>query len=203
MPCKIAVIEYLDEVDKKALEIGAVNTIINTNGVLKGYNTDWLGAVNSLKQKTDIKGKKVALLGAGGAARAIAFGISHEGGQLKIFNRTVEKAEDIVGKFGGEASSLKQVAEVADCEIVINSTSVGMDSDETPLKKEFFQKKQVVLDVVYHPWETAFLKDAKEMRAEVIYGTDMLVYQGAAQFELYTGKKAPIDVMRQAVLKNI
>lgn len=202
IPHKETVIKYLDNLDKDAKKIGAVNTIVNKEGVLTGYNTDWTGVVNALKQKTKIKNMKVAVLGAGGAAKAIVFGIIKEGGRVKIFNRTEEKAGVIAKMFDCQFGGLDEIFEIKDFDIIINSTSVGMgNSEESPLDKDLIQKNQIVFDVVYNPKETKLLKDAKEKGATIIYGTDMLLYQGVEQFKMYTGLDAPVEGMEK-VLKG-
>lgn len=204
LPHKQKIMKCLDNIDETAEKIGAVNTVVNENGKLIGYNTDWIGAVNALKQKTGISGKKVAVLGAGGAARAIIFGILKEGGKVKIFNRTKEKAEEISVAFGCEFGGLDQISEIKNFDIVINSTSVGMDnSEESPVDKDLIRKNQIVFDVVYNPKETKLLKDAKEKGAKVIYGAEMLLYQGVEQFRLYTGLEAPVKEMEKALLGGL
>ncbi|MBI2593686.1 shikimate dehydrogenase [Candidatus Daviesbacteria bacterium] len=198
MPHKQEVMKYLDKIDDTAKKIGAVNTIVNESGKLIGYNTDWIGAVDALKQKTKIKGKKIAVIGAGGAARAIVFGIIKEGGRVKIFNRTKEKAEEIAKSFGCEFGNLDEISEIKDFDIIINSTSIGMGNpDESPVDKKLIGKNQIVFDVVYNPKETKLLRHAKEKGAEIIFGADMLLYQGAEQFKLYTGLDAPIEAMKK------
>lgn len=197
MPHKKEIMKYLDEIDETAEKIGAVNTVVNNAGILMGYNTDWVGAVNALKQITEIKGKKVAVIGAGGAAKAIVFGIIKEGGKVKIFNRTKDKAVEIAGTFECEFGSLSEISEIKDFNIVINSTSLGMGNpEESPVDKNLIGADQIVFDIVYSPRETKLLKDAKEKGAKVIYGTDMLLYQGVEQFKLYTGLEAPVEEMR-------
>lgn len=203
IPHKIEIMKYLTNIDPIAKKIGAVNTLVNTNGIIKGYNTDWLGVVVPLEKITGIADKKVALLGAGGAARAIAYGIVKRGGRLKIYNRHVEKAVALANEFRGEARSLDQLEEVSEADIIINSTPVGMvpNINETPLPKEFIQKNHIIFDIVYNPLETKLIRDAKEKGAKTICGFEMLLYQGIAQFELYTNKKAPVEVMRKTLLQ--
>ncbi len=205
IPHKIEVMQYLDEVDDVAKKIGAVNTIVNTNGALKGYNTDWLGIVTPLEKITSLENKTVALLGAGGAARAAAYAVTSKGAKLTIYNRTLETAKELVDEFGGEAFPLEKLGEVKQADIIINTTSVGMHPTEnqTPLPKEFITDKHIVLDAVYVPYETRFLKEAKEQGATIIHGTEMLLHQGLAQFKLYTGIDAPEEAMRNVLLKNV
>lgn len=203
MPHKQEIMKYLDNINENAKKIGAVNTIVNDDGILTGYNTDWIGAVNALKQKTEIKDKKVAVIGAGGAAKAIVFGILKEGGNVKIFNRTKEKAHEIAKAFGCEYAGLDKISEIKDFDIVINSTSAGMGNPgESPFDENLIQKNQIVLDAVYNPKETKLLKGAKEKGASIVYGTDMLLYQGVEQFKLYTGLEAPVHAMKDFMEKK-
>lgn len=208
IPHKIGVMNYLDEIDETAKQIGAVNTVVNDNGTLKGYNTDWLGVVNPLEKHIKLSGKKVALIGAGGAAHAMAYGVLKKGSSLTIFNRTVEKAEELSESmkklgFNVDVKSVNDISSVKDHNIILNSTSLGMGEqiNETPVPKEFIKKDHIVFDAVYVPYETRFLKEAKEAGATIIHGTEMLLHQGLVQFQLYTGHKAPEDVMRN-ILSN-
>lgn len=210
IPHKIEVMKYIDEVDVTAKQIGAVNTVVNENGKLKGYNTDWLGVVNPLEKYTSLQGKKVALIGAGGAAHAMAYGVLKKGARLTIFNRTVEKAEELGNamKLLGFIPAVKSTTEISlvkGFDIILNSTSLGMGEqiNETPVPKEFLKKEHIVFDAVYVPFETKLLMEAKEKGATIIHGMEMLLHQGLVQFELYTGQKAPEDVMRNVLLKNL
>lgn len=205
MPHKLAVMRYVDEIDHVAKKIGAVNTIINDNTVLKATNTDWLGVVNPLEKVTKLENKTVALLGAGGAARAAAYGVTKRGAKLQIYNRTREKAEELVKTFGGNSFSLNMLENIKNADIIINTTSVGMKPNEndSPVPKNYLLKKHIVLDAVYMPYETLLIKMAKEKGATVISGIEMFLEQGAEQFKIYTGKNPPLDVMRKILLENI
>lgn len=204
VPHKIEVMKYLDKIDPVAQKIGAVNTVVNENGKLLGYNTDWLGVTLPLEKMTKLSGKKVALIGAGGAARAIAFGVVKRGAKLRIYNRTVSKAQELAQKFNASFAGLDKLEEVKDADIVINSTIIGMVSneDKTPVPKEFLTKNQIAFDCIYVPSETRFLKEARKKGAKIIHGIEMLLYQGTAQFELYTNHKAPEDIMRKALYEH-
>lgn len=205
IPHKIAVLPYLDKIDKVANKIGAVNTIVNDNGILTGYNTDWLGATIPLEKITSLKNKHVAILGAGGAARAVAYGIIRKGGKVTIFNRTFSNAEKLAKDFKCEYFSLDEIKNVNKTDIIINTTSVGLHPqiDETPLPKKFISDKHIVFDAVYVPYETRLLKEAKEQGATIIHGTEMLLQQGLAQFKLYTGLDAPEEKLRNILLENV
>lgn len=212
-PHKVEIIKYLDKIDPIAKKIGAVNTILNKNGELTGYNTDWLGTTNPIKELTSLKNKKVALIGAGGASRAIAFGLLKEGSSLKIFNRTIQKAEQLSNKLASvynqdrliEFSDLSNLEEVESFDIVINSTSLGMlpNTDQTPLPKKYLNSEQIVFEAIYNPHETKFVKEAREVGCRVIFGYEMLLHQGLAQFEIYTNRNAPKEVMKEALLNNL
>ncbi|CAN5173730.1 shikimate dehydrogenase [soil metagenome] len=208
MPHKIEVMKYLDKIDPVAQKIGAVNTVVNEGGVLTGYNTDWLGTVTPIEQIVPLKNKRVALIGAGGAARAMAYGVVTRGAKLTIFNRTQEKAKELAQEIGSdiETRPMESIGnEIGHFDIILNATNIGMDelSDETPLPKKYIQKHHIVFDAVYSPYETRLLREAKEQGATVIHGTEMLLHQGVSQFELYTGRKAPIDVMRNVLMEKL
>jgi shikimate dehydrogenase len=200
-PHKVAIMRYLDEIDPVAARIGAVNTVVSRGSKLKGYNTDWLGVVGPLEKLTPLAGLRVALLGAGGAARSIAYGITERAGHLTIYNRTPEKAEKLARDFGADSASLKDAERIKTADIIINATSAGMspDEDSTPLPQEYISGQQVVFDSVYVPYETRLLREAAGRGATVVHGTEMLLYQGTAQFKLYTGYDAPEAVMRRAL----
>jgi shikimate dehydrogenase len=188
--------------DNDARRIGAVNAIVNHNGKLLGANTDGKGAVKALQEFTDIAGKKVVLLGAGGAARAIAFAILDAKGNLVIVNRTKDAAEALARAVGctyGLVDKLEQ--EIKDACIVINATSVGMvpTENESLVKKEVLSPGLVVMDLVSHPKETKLLKEAKERGCTIVYGDRMLFWQGVLKFQVYTGVEPPIEVMEKAL----
>ena len=215
MPHKKAVISYLDELDQNAKLLNAVNTIKNQDGKLWGFNTDGVGALKALKENgVDPKGKKVVLLGAGGAARAIAFALGNQAGELSILNRSMQPAAELADQlkqaFDGKVivyalSPLTVRACLADADLLINATSVGMkpNANQTLVKRELLKPDLAVMDIVYNPIETKLAKDAKAAGAKVISGLEMLVYQGAASFEIWTGLKAPVEVMRKAALNHL
>jgi len=202
IPHKTEVMKFLDEIDETARKIGAVNTVLNRNEKLIGFNTDWLGAITPLEKITSLSGKKALVLGAGGAARAVVFGLLKKGADVKIFNRTKEKAIKLAEEFQCQATDLGRDSEIKDFDIIINTTSVGMKplEKETPIPTEFINDKQIVFDIVYVPHETKLLREAKKRGAKIIHGIEMLLHQGTAQFEIYTGHKAPKEVMRRAII---
>ena len=204
IPHKVGVMKYLDEVDVSAAKIGAVNTIVNRRGILHGYNTDCPGAVTALLEKIIIKDKRVAIIGAGGGARAIGFGINQEGGSLTILNRSGQRGQKLADDLGCNFKLLAEVKRLC-YDVVINATPVGMTphEDQTPVKPEHLEAGTVVMDTVYNPLQTRFLKGAEKAGCSTVDGVSMFVHQGAVQFELWTGEKAPVDVMRRAVLDEL
>ncbi len=215
MPHKNAVIPFLEEVDEAARFLESVNTIFNDHGRLRGFSTDGAGAHRALEDNgTDLNGKKLVLLGGGGAARAIAYTLAREVGELTLLNRSSQKtaalAEAINKKFGlkvtaGDLSAQAIEASLKDADILINATSVGMhpNPDQTLVNKKWLKPSLTVMDIVYNPEETKLAKDAKAAGAHVISGVEMLIYQGAASFEIWTGKAAPVAVMRQAAVNQL
>lgn len=216
MPHKTSIINYLDELDDGARLAGSVNTILNAGGRLIGYTTDGLGALNALKGAgSDPLGKKVVILGAGGASRSISFTLANYARELVILNRTFKKAislvEELKGIFGsanvraGPLSRKVLEEELRDADMLINATSIGMrpNVNETPVERDLLHGKLTVFDVVYDPLETRLLREARSVGAKIVDGLSMLVHQGAISFEIWTGVKAPIEVMREAALKKI
>jgi shikimate dehydrogenase len=205
IPHKINVLQYLDTIDEVAQKIGAVNTIVNENGKLAGYNTDWIGVKASIERAIgSAQGKKAAVLGAGGAARGVVYGLMQAGAKVTVFNRTQKAAEEIARDFDCAVASLEELDKVKDMDIIMNSTPLGMGDhkDKTPLPAEYIRKEHVIFDAVYIPYETRLLRDAKESGATIIHGLDMLLHQGTAQFTYYTGKPAPEDVMKKILLDH-
>ena len=197
IPHKVAVMEYLDEIETVAGRIGAVNTVVNRAGRLIGYNTDWSGAIKALEDEMVLQGKTAVVLGAGGAARAISFGLKEKGAQPVILNRTVSRAEALAAelkcRFGG-----MELMEKLSFDLVINTTSVGMYPrvDGMPVKKELL-KDVLVFDTVYNPIKTRLIREAEEKGCPTIIGLKMFINQAALQFELWTGEKPPLGLMQQ------
>lgn len=214
IPHKVSIIKFLDEVDFTARKIGAVNTVVNEEGRLLGYNTDGLGALETLREEgVDPEGRKVLIIGAGGASRAITFTLAGICSKLTILNRTRIKAVKLAKKFtkigskvDGKGLTLKSLEkELIDSEILINTTSVGMypDVEESPVPEEFLHRDLVVFDIVYNPLETLLLKYARKTGAKPINGAGMLVNQGAIGFKMWTGCEAPKNIMRKIVVESL
>jgi len=204
IPFKTTIMAYLDEVDKDAIEIGAVNTIVNCYGRLKGFNTDWIGLVQSLKDALDIKGKMFAVLGAGGAARAAAFGIRKEGGIPIIVNRGVERGRNLARELGCSFFPFTEIRNVrADC--LINTTPVGMmpNIDETPVHSAILANYRWVMDTIYNPLQTKLVREAGQAGCITIPGLDMFVHQGAEQIKLWTGLEPPRELMKRTVMESL
>ncbi|WP_195572624.1 shikimate dehydrogenase [Paenibacillus sp. 1001270B_150601_E10] len=215
IPHKEHVMKMVDEVDSSAAVIGAVNTIVNDQGKLIGYNTDGLGFVRSLKEETgvDLQVSRILMIGAGGAARGLCYALLKEGcKQLTVANRTVERALSIADELRDDGSI--QVARIEngwpemnpeDVDIVINTTSVGMHPhvDDSSVAKDWMKSHMIVSDIIYNPLKTKLLQDAEAVGAVTHSGLGMFVYQGAIAFELWTGIEAPVKVMREAVLQAL
>jgi shikimate dehydrogenase len=199
IPFKEEVIPLIDELAPQAAKIGAVNTVVNRNGRLVGYNTDWLGAVAALTATISLKGRHVLILGAGGASRAIAYGIIEAGGRVSLTDVDQARAGVLVKDLGGEAIPLNTLG---DCpaSILVNATPVGMapDVEGIPLNPDLLGRFGVVMDIVYQPLETRLLREAEAQGGATIDGLQMLIHQGVAQFKLFTGREAPAEVMGRA-----
>jgi len=217
IPHKVAVIPLLDELEPLAQRIGAVNTIANDNGRLKGYNTDATGFLKALMQNgVKPQRKKAVILGAGGAARAIAFTLAENNAGLTILNRRQEFnwAVELAGSLSPFSTAGVKALElndenlkvaISEADILINATSVGMspDVDHTPVPANLLKSELVVFDVVYNPVKTRLLSNAELADAKTISGVDMLVWQGALAFELWTGAEAPINIMKAKVTEGL
>jgi 3-dehydroquinate dehydratase/shikimate dehydrogenase len=209
MPHKQNALNFVKEnhglVESLAEKIGAINTIIiGPNGKLFGYNTDYSAALDvitsTLGSKANLKNLQTAVIGAGGVARAIVAGLSDAGAKITIFNRTVEKGKKLAAEFGCGFAPLDDLPNLK-AKLLVNCTSIGMqpDADATPLPKKFLKKDMVVFDTIYNPPQTLLLKQAKEKKAKTIDGLSMFINQAAAQFKLFTGKKANTKLMRKTI----
>lgn len=204
IPHKVSVVTMLDHVEQTARDIGAVNTVVNDSGKLKGYNTDWLGIVTPLERRIKLKGKTVAVIGAGGAARAAVFGLRKKGANVLIYNRTKSKADILAKASNAQAKTMNEIEKIKEVDVIINTTPLGMkEHPASPIPKSVIQPHHIVFDIVYNPHQTMLLAYAKEKGAQTIHGYEMLLYQGTAQFEHYTGKKAPVEVMEETLKKQL
>ncbi|GFN23285.1 shikimate dehydrogenase [Thermanaeromonas sp. C210] len=215
IPHKESIMAYLDEIHPLARLIGAVNTVVSREGKLLGYNTDAGGFLRSLEEAgVDPAGKRALILGAGGAARAVAFALAQARcAALTLANRTEDRAQELARGLGEAGFRAVEVAPweegslagvIPEVDMVINTTSIGMapDRERVPLDPGLLRPRQVACDIVYNPPETAFLKGARLRGCLVISGLSMLLYQGAEAFTLWTGREAPVEVMRE-VLYNL
>lgn len=216
VPYKEAVCSSLDTLSEAAQCTGAVNTIVNRKGVLEGYNTDVPGFLQALREdgRLDPRGKRVLLLGAGGAARAVAYALSGAGiASLTIANRTVERAEELISclSIGNKATAIflksSGLAAQDGWDLIVNTTTLGMwhspGEGQSPLPPGLIQPHALVYDLVYNPPETPLLREARKAGARTLGGLPMLVYQGAESFRLWTGKEPPLEVMFEAARKAL
>ena len=198
IPHKIEVMKYLDEIDEKAKLFGAVNTIKNVDGKLYGYNTDGTGLTKSLKDASGetMDGKKVLIIGAGGACRSIAIQLAIENADsIEIVNRSIEKAQSIVDTinehFDTKAIATSKVItqkDIDDVDVLINTTPIGMGTDESPIDTSLVPPKNMIIaDAVYKPHETAFIKWGLKHDLKIAYGIQMLINQGVHSFSIWTG----------------
>jgi shikimate dehydrogenase len=200
IPHKSALISLLDDVDALAMKIGAVNTIINTGGRLVGYNTDAIGALKALEEKIDLTGKSCLLIGAGGAARAIGFGLKEKGVTISVANRSSDRGRELAALLDSPYMPLKNVGDNK-ADLLIQTTPVGMypHVDRCPIHEHVLKGGMVVMDIIYNPIETRLLKMARRRGCRTIDGLSMFIHQGAEQFRLWTGLDAPISDMAHAL----
>ena len=217
IPHKVAVMEHLDGVDPSALRIGAVNTIVVEDGQLKGYNTDGAGALRGIVEVYgEVEDARVVMVGAGGAARAVGYHLSTNVRELTIANRTVGRAEAlardltenpgcraIVKSIPLERGALRDAIVGAD--ILVNGTPLGMhpETQGTPVERSLLHPGLLVFDLVYNPVMTRLLREAGEAGAAILPGVNMLVYQGATAFRMWTGEDPPVETMREAVVEAL
>ena len=208
IPHKIAVLQYLDEVDLLSRKAGAVNTVTSIDGRFKGFNTDIQGFLQPLLNRgIDFRGLSVLLFGAGGSARAVVASLSSVTGisKLVVANRTYNKSSELSkqAELQGLTSSVSMIEEAKVMakrfDLIVNATSVGLQSNESILDSEDIDGSSTVYDLVYRPVMTKLLENAREKGARIIYGYEMLLEQGAQAFEIWTGLKAPIPAMKKAL----
>lgn len=206
MPHKIEVMDYLDKIDPLAKKIQSVNTVINKDGKLYGYNTDITGVERTFtKNRVNLKDKKVVMIGAGGVARTVGVVVKNLGGKLTIFDRTGSKSFALAETLKCDADTIDNLDKYTDYQILINATPAGMhpNTRSMPVPANFIKKNRVIFDLIYNPIKTRLLKEGEKKGCKCINGVDMFVGQAARQFELLTGKKAPMKVMEQAFVGSI
>jgi len=199
LPHKEAALALVDRVDPVARRIGAINTATRAgDGSLEGANTDWVGAVRALEGEIELEGARAVVLGAGGAARAVVFGLVERGARVAVLNRTPERARALADALGAEeGGSLEELPRRAH-DVLVNCTSVGLGEDATPVPAEALRPGALVMDTVYAPERTRLLRDAEARGARPLPGKWMLVHQAAEQLRLWSGREAPLDAMARA-----
>jgi shikimate dehydrogenase len=215
IPYKVDVIKYLDVLDGNVKLFDAVNTIKFEDKIMLGYNTDGLGCVRALEEAdVTVRGRRVLILGAGGASRAIAFQCALEGAEIAISNRTRDKAIKLAKEIRERLDkrilvvnfsdrSLKDIISTTD--ILINTTSIGMypRMRRSPIAADVLSKELTVMDIIYNPVETQLLRNAKRLGCKTVDGVEMFVHQGAESLKIWLDVKPPLDVMRKAVLEKL
>ncbi len=204
IPFKTRIITFLDELDPAARRIRAVNTVVNEGGRLIGYNTDWCGAVEALEENLHLNGKLVLLLGAGGAARAVGFGLKERGTRLMISNRSPDRGQELARDLGCLYTPFPSINK-DEIDVVVNATPVGMlwQPDESPFPRRDLKKRMTVMDLVYRPLRTRLLQEAEEEGCRTINGLEMLIRQAAEQILLWTGIKPDLDEIRGDLRKAL
>jgi len=206
MPHKVTVMKHLDWIDESALEIGAVNTIVVEGDSLLGYNTDAAAFLVPLRDKgLSLRDTRCAIIGAGGAARSALWSLQQEGARATLFARDVEKARPIAEKFGADCELLDETT-FSNFDLVVNATPLGTQGgqeDETSALSSQLRGAHLAYDLVYNPPETRFLREARAAGCELLNGLPMLIAQAAEQFRLWTGKHAPVEEMKEALLRKL
>ncbi len=211
IPYKTQILQYIDEVSDLARGVGSVNTLFRNEGKVVGTNTDVAGVTETLHEhKLSLLGSTAIILGAGGAARAVAFALAGAGAiKIRILNRTLGRAEELARAIRSRDNSEVTVEPIVgfkefirDADVVVNCTPVGMNGHspfQSPLSKALLHQDLIVMDLVYNPLETQLLRDAREVGCKTVEGADILVRQGAESLQIWTGRRAPVEVMRNAV----
>jgi shikimate dehydrogenase len=215
IPHKVEIIPLLDDIDSLAGAIGAINVLVNNDGILKGYNTDAEGFLHVLLEHgVEPEGKNVVILGAGGAARAIAFTLAGRGANLIMLNRTPANAAKCAADVSNATGQTVEVLSLDEKNlsdamerghILVNTTSVGMfpEKNDALVSSNLIRPHFIVADIVYNPYKTRLLIEAEKAGAMTINGLEMLIWQGALAFEKWTGKKAPLNVMRKGATQAL
>jgi shikimate dehydrogenase len=197
VPHKSTVLLFAHRQSEVAREIGAANTISFEDGVIRADNTDAQGLMGSLPGA--VAGRRALVLGAGGAARAVVWALTHKGAEVSVWNRTPDKAAQLCAELGGRFAPQPGAGEY---ELIVNATAVGLKGEdpfaELPLSRDWFGYAQTVVDLVYGQGESEILRAASEAGADVVDGIEVLVRQGAASFRIWTGVDPPIETMREA-----
>ncbi len=216
IPHKERVMSYLDQLGGEAGLIGSVNTIVNEKGRLRGESTDGAGFLRSIESEWGtISGAKALILGAGGSAKAVGFALAGAGCDIVVANRTQERAEELIkalnavfGEGRSRAAGLEMevlAEEVREADLLVNATSLGMypDTDSIPVPPDLLHSKLSVYDLVYNPRVTRLVAEARKKGSRAMTGIKMLAHQGALSLEMWTGRKAPVDIMEQAVMDRL
>lgn len=200
MPLKESLLPYLDQIDPQAEKIGAINTLLFEKGRCRGYNTDGEAALEALEQKVKVKGKKIVLIGAGGAAKAIAFAAKQRGARLVILNRSSEKAEKLAEEVGERGGGLEEIAREwkEGYDILINTSAVLL-----PIDPQFILPQALVMDIHTLPKNTPFLLEAKKRGCKVVYGYEMFINQAVRQVEIWFKEKIPQSKVREMITSEI
>jgi 3-dehydroquinate dehydratase / shikimate dehydrogenase len=200
IPYKISIMPQLDFIAPEAQGVGAINTVVVKNNELHGHNTDVAGAMNPLEKLIELKGARAAIIGAGGAARGVCYGLRERGADITIYARDTLKAKILADEFNTNFAKLSDFNGAAD--VIINCTPIGMQGHNegiSPVNSEALKNVQLVYDLIYNPLETQLLKDAKTAGCKTLGGMAMLIAQAGEQFTLWTGEDAPMEIMWQAV----
>ena len=205
IPFKESIMDHLDWIDEDALNIGAVNTVVNQQGKLSGFNTDYKAAIAPLKP-FGIKNKRIGIIGAGGAAQAVAYGIHREKGDLVIINRNQERGKKLALKYRADFIPMDEANKMdgINADIIINTTSIGMhpDIENMAFPSTYMQPQMIVMDIVYNPLKTKFLSEAQKKGCTTIDGLSMFIHQGVAQFKIWTGISPDIKLIRKALINE-
>ncbi len=213
IPHKVNIIKYIDDLSPEARLAGAVNTINNEKGHFIGYNTDIYGLIDPIeKRQISLNNIEILILGAGGSCRAALISLVQKNQyihRINIINRDQNKLQKVIklGKGLGlnciphDYSNKQKLKDISlNSKLIINTTSIGLNNEKSPLEIDFINKDSFVFDIIYKPIFTDLLEKAKKAGANLIFGYEMLLYQGAKAFEIWTGKKAPVEIMRKALL---
>ena len=204
IPFKTEIFGLIDEIDDTAEKIGAVNTLVFGEERIRGTNTDWIGAVRCLEAMLPLEGHRFVVIGTGGAARAVTYGVVNKGGEAIVVGRSEEKGRKLAKEFNCAFVSLSEI-EDANGDCLVNTTPVGMHpkENEMPVPTHLLGTYKAVADVIYNPFKTKLLREAEAAGCMVAGGFEMFVFQGAEQFHIWTGQEAPVELMRSVVLEKL